>query len=72
MPNYLEGVIDRFEEEYAVIKLDDGQTLDWPISNLSEGLGEGDSVKIWIGKQTEETEDRAEKAKAILNELLKR
>jgi len=72
MLNYLEGTIDRFEEEYAVIKLEDGQTVDWPIVNLPEDLAEGETIKIYIKSGSEETEANAGQAKKILNELLKR
>ena len=72
MSNYLEGTIDRFEEEYAVIKLDDGQTLDWPLQNLPEEMAEGEAVKIYIKPDDVETGANAAKAKELLNELLKR
>jgi uncharacterized OB-fold protein len=72
MPNYLEATIDRFEDDYAVVKLEDGQTIDWPVQNLPEDLAEGDAIKIYIGERREETEDMAEKARAILKELLKK
>ena len=72
MPNYLEATIDRFEDDYEVVKLEDGQTIDWPVQNLPEDLAEGDAIKIYIGERREETEDMAEKARAILKELLKK
>jgi len=72
MSNYLEGIIDRFEEEYAVVKLEDGQTIDWPLANLPEDLGEGEAVKIFIKTDTGAEEPQENRAKEILNTLLKK
>ena len=72
MSNYLEGNIDRFEEEYAVIKLEDGQEIDWPIANLPEDIAEGEAIRIYIKEDGGKEEESADKAKKILNELLKR
>ena len=72
MSDYLEGIIDRFEEEYAVIKLEDGQTIDWPLGNLPEDLGEGEAIKISIKNNTAAEEKQNNQAKEILNTLLKK
>ena len=69
--NFQKGVIDRFEGDKTVIKLDDGQQVIWPVSDLPEGLTEGDSLRLVILTAEEEGEERERIAKHILNEILK-
>jgi hypothetical protein len=40
------GVVDRFEGDYAVVVLDDGQQLDWPRSTLSASVQPGMAVAL--------------------------
>ncbi|KKR48895.1 MAG: hypothetical protein UT86_C0002G0070 [Candidatus Magasanikbacteria bacterium GW2011_GWC2_40_17] len=69
----LVGVIDRLEEKKAVLKFDDGQTLNIDINFLPENSGEGSVVEIKIEEPGgRATEERAKQAKAILNEILKK
>lgn len=68
---YREAVVDRIEGGRAVLVLDDGQTLDWPRDNLPSGVGEGTKVKLVMLSAADETRDREEMAKAVLNEILK-
>lgn len=70
-PAFKKGVIDRFEENRAVIMLDDGQEIIWPISELPDGLTEGEAVRIVLYTKEEDRNDREKLAKAILNEILK-
>jgi hypothetical protein len=42
------GVIDRFEEGYAVIVFDDGQQLDWPRDRLPASIKSGQAVKLAV------------------------
>jgi len=69
--NFQKGVIDRIEENKAVIKLDDGQQVIWPVSDLPEGLTEGDSLRLVILTAEEDGDAREKLAKQILNEILK-
>lgn len=46
-------IVDRIEENYAVIELEAGKTLSIPIE-LIEGAKEGDSIVIMIEKKSEE------------------
>ncbi len=69
--NYLKGTIDRFEGKLAVIKLDEGQELHWPINNLPEGVKEGTAVRLILSTSESDEEERQEVAKALLNEILK-
>jgi len=69
--NFQKGVIDRFEGDKTVIKLDDGQQVIWPASDLPEGLTEGDNLRLVILTAEHEGEERERIAKQILNEILK-
>ena len=40
------GVVDRFEGDYAVVVLDDGQQLDWPRSTLPASVQPGMAVAL--------------------------
>ncbi|NIW00205.1 DUF3006 family protein [Candidatus Saccharibacteria bacterium] len=67
----MNGVIDRFEENKAVIKLDDGQQVIWPASELPERLTEGDNLRLVLSTVGDGTAEREEMAKAVLNKILK-
>lgn len=55
------GIIDRFEEDWAVIELEDGGFMDIHMSNLPSNASEGSVVFIENNKATllpEETQAR--------------
>ncbi len=64
------GIIDRLEEDYAVILLDSGNRVDWPILALPDEIGEGDSVNFSINENVVATNSREELARTMLNQLL--
>lgn len=68
---FMKGVIDRFEGQKAVIKLDDGQQVIWPASELPERLTEGDNLRLVLSTSRDGTAEREEMAKAVLNKILK-
>lgn len=39
-------VVDRIEEDHAVLDLGDGRTLDLPLSLLPPGIAEGDGLEL--------------------------
>lgn len=65
------GTLDRFEGEQAVLKMEDGQTINWPKGDLPGDAVEGAAVKIFLTTARTEEEERERTAKAVLNELLK-
>ncbi len=69
--HYLEGTIDRFEGDLAVIKLNDGQTLNWPKKMLPKETKEGGVIHLSLITSETNTKEREKIAKSILNELLK-
>lgn len=71
--NYIKGIVDRVEEQRAVISLDDGQKLIWPIEKLPPNCTEGSVVKLILLENEIITAEDGEKnllAKNILNEIL--
>jgi len=69
--SFQKAVFDRVEGDKAIIKMDDGQQVVWPVSGLPEGLTEGDNLRLVIENDRAETAEREEMAKAILNKILK-
>lgn len=62
-------IIDRFEDEYAVIELSDGKTVNVPKSILPENVCEGSIINIAV----DETENlkRKEQIQSRLDGLFK-
>lgn len=65
------ATLDRMEGELAVLKFDNGQTLNWPKNELPAGTSEGDRIKVVLLTDENEREEKEALAKAVLNELLK-
>ena len=63
--------IDRFENEKAVLKTDEGETIIWPKSLLPAGAKEGEILAFSVCEDKEKEKDKKTMAKDILNELLK-
>jgi hypothetical protein len=72
MPNsiIIKGVIDRFEEDWAVIKTEDYKEILWPKVKLIDGLKEGSAVQLIMADEPIDQADREAMAKAMLNEIL--
>ncbi len=68
---YIPATVDRVEGKKAVLKLDDGQSLDWPMDKLPGDAREGSRVKLVLFSNKTEEEEREEMAKKVLNEILK-
>lgn len=66
----IEFTIDRFENDKAVLKSDDGTTVTWPKSKLPKDMIEGSICLFDIKENTNIEEENRELAKNILNEIL--
>jgi hypothetical protein len=66
----IKGVIDRFEEDWAVIKTEDYKEILWPKVKLIDGLKEGSAVQLIMADEPIDQADREAMAKAMLNEIL--
>ena len=65
------GTVDRLENKQAVIRIDNGQEIIWPIDKLPEGTSEGSAIRIGICNANTETQERRKLAQAILDEIFK-
>jgi len=65
----LQGVIDRYEGDYAVLIFDDGQKLLWPKEQLPAGAREGVVVAIALTVDTRDTEQRSARLKSLLTDI---
>ena len=61
---FLLATVDRIEGTKAVLKFDDGQSLDWPMDSLAGDIAEGSQVKLVMFSNKGEEEEREEMAKA--------
>lgn len=62
--------IDRFEEDKAVLKTTDNQTIIWPKGKLPKSAQEGSVLSFVITGSAATDTDSKELAKNILNEIL--
>ncbi len=62
-------IIDRFEENYAVVELSDKKTVDLPVELVPEGAEEGDVLDITI--DYEETKKRKEETSDLMEDMWK-
>jgi hypothetical protein len=70
--NALFGIIDRFEDDQAVVRLENGQEIFWLKKYLPPQVKEGDVLKIKAVSAPLEAQDRQALAKKILGEILKK
>lgn len=70
MNKFLKAVIDRFEGESAVVKLEDGQEIIWPKKDLPEDAKEGSALRLSVSTSQSDEEERTKLAKTLLNEIL--
>ncbi|PIR13987.1 hypothetical protein COV49_00335 [Candidatus Falkowbacteria bacterium CG11_big_fil_rev_8_21_14_0_20_39_10] len=62
--------VDRFEENKAILKTDDGPEIIWPKDKLPPEIREGDVLDFSILKDEEAKTAKKKQAKDILNEIL--
>jgi len=62
--------IDRFEEDKAVLKTEENETIIWPKNKLPKNLNEGAKLLFLITNNKEEEKLGKQLAKDILNEIL--
>jgi hypothetical protein len=62
-------IIDRFEGDWAIIEMENRHTFNMPRFVLPLGIKEGDVISIQVGIDLVATEERADKAKRLINNL---
>lgn len=70
----MKAIIDRIEEGVAVLLLQphENETLYWPQKHLPAEAKEGSVLYITVEVHDEETQNRTEKAKNLINRLKKK
>ncbi len=63
-------IIDRFEEDFAVVELDEGKFADLPRALLPEGAKVGDVISITVDR--DETEARRARIGSLRRRLFKK
>lgn len=66
----IKGKIEKLEESWAIIRLEDSQTLNWPKDQLPFNAKETDPVWLKLMTQADEQAERDASAKSMLNEIL--
>ncbi len=69
IPYSVEATLDRFEGDSAVLRLTDGQELEWPSENIPDELEEGSIVRLALVMEDAAPGDRRALAQDILNEI---
>jgi len=64
-------IIDRIEENKAILKGPNNETIEWPVKSLPENSKEGSILFFNINLNEEEEKNSKQLAKDILNEILK-
>jgi len=60
-------IIDRFEEDWAIVEMENRTTFNLPRSILPTDLKEGDVIDIKVSINSEATKQRSEKANSLLD-----
>jgi hypothetical protein len=63
----MEWIIDRIEEDIAVVEISAGNMLDIPLSALPEGVSEGDVITLDINREAKEL--RQERINDLMDSL---
>ncbi len=69
--NSLAGTIESFSGRSATIILDDGQKINWPITELPTGCQAGQKIRLKLIDEAAAENEKEKLAKSILNEILK-
>lgn len=65
----MKWIIDRLENGFAVVELENKEIINIPKSALPEGVREGDVICVFVDSR--ETQDRKEKIDGLMNSLFK-
>jgi hypothetical protein len=68
----MKAVIDRFEGDIAVLQLEDGEEILWPVKHLPPGSAEGNVLALELTLDTEAEKDLRRSIKDIQGRLKKR
>lgn len=64
------AIIDRIEENHAVLELEGKELVTIPLAYMPDGATEGEQIRVTCERERTETESRAHEAKDLLNDIL--
>jgi hypothetical protein len=67
----LSASIDRFDGMSAILKLEGGQEIHWPVKLLPDDAHEGVTVRLTLSTAASDEVERAHVARAMLNDVLR-
>lgn len=62
--------VEKFEDKLAVLVLENGQKINWPIKNLPDDIKKDSQIRIVIFSGVSQEEERKKLAKELINEIL--
>lgn len=65
----MKWIIDRLENGFAAVELDNKEMINIPLNALPDGVREGDVISVCI--DSKETQGRKEKIDGLMNSLFK-
>lgn len=65
------AVIDRFDGMNAVVKVEGGQEVCWPVKLLPDDAKVGMTVRLVLSTSASDEAERSRVARAMLNDLLR-
>ncbi|NEZ47886.1 DUF3006 domain-containing protein [Clostridium niameyense] len=65
----MKGIIDRFEEEFVVVELESGETMNIPINKMPKGIREGVVINIF-GRRISIDESETKKLSKDIDKLI--
>ena len=68
--DYIKGTIDRFEDNFIVIRTENNQELNWPKNKVKNDLQEGDAITLFLSSDKQGTDHNESLAKNILNQII--
>lgn len=68
--NFIHATVDRVEGAHAVLILEDGQSINWPVNKLPLGYREGMVCRLVLEYDGKEEVKQENIAKQLLNEIL--
>lgn len=67
---HLNATVKEFEGTQAVLEIDGGQTVQWPIKDLPDDVAVGKKIRLMISTEESNKQAQEKLVHAVLNSLL--
>ncbi len=68
--NFLKATVSGFEGTSAILTVEGGMTVRWPIKQLPDDVREGSTIRLIASSTRTEQEEREKLAREVINSLL--